>query len=542
MQGGRLCNGEARATGRSVRLSLSVLLLVPLLSGCLPGLKWGDDDADNGPAPVSSEGEPALNRSYKSDFLASGAQNLQGQLIPGIASDVWSAFSTIERRSAGTGAGGLFGTGTETGAAFEPALLPPAASLANFYSALAKLASKQRSQPVAILHLGDDHIAHDHFAGALREHLTGRFGAAGRGVMMPGLYPIRGMKTDRRGRWSLASAAAGAEGPFGITGVRMTSASPDAWLRFSSGQGTFDWAEVTFMTGPGFGTALVSVDNDTKSVPTGALTANETAIRISTRAHEVVIRPGGDGPISVLSVATGTDTPGIAYSNLGLPGAAASTLGKWTADFAANDLRRLNPDLILLQYGTREGFDDSLDVGQYETQARENIERIKQWAPQASVLVAGPPDAARLPAFSGSAGAQICRALSAHEVANYRAMIERSDERLAHWHAPPRLEAVGAALRRAAAATGSFYWDWTKYMGGPCAIHSWATLTPPLAAPDHKTLTEAGDSRSARALFAELMAGYDAYQRAARAKAPAFLTTTEVKPVPPAKKRHAKTP
>src|SRR5262249_56318838 len=122
-------------------------------------------------------------------------------------------------------------------------------------------------------------------------------------------------------------------------------------------------------------------------------------------------------------------------------------------------------------------------------------------------------------------------------------MMDRADERLARWHAPPRLEAVRAALRRAAAGSGAYFWDWAKYMGGPCSVHAWASFTPPLAAPDHTTLTEAGDDRSARALFADLTTGYDAYQRGLQAKAQAIVASPEAKaPRAPAKKRSAKAP
>ena len=546
MQGSQLRErdlwGSAR---RAVLARMLLLLLVPLLSGCLPGFNWGDGDADAGTPPSGSA--PALNRSYKTNFLSLqmpsfGAANSQGQLMPDIGGpSILSAFSTVEaRKPTATGAPSQFATGTEATAQFEPAVLPPAKSLANFYAGLAALASGRRGQPVTIFHFGDDRIAYDRFAGALREHLIGRFGGAGRGLMMPGLFPVRGMKAERSGSWTLASAAASAPGPFGITGARMTSAANDAWLRFTSAQGAFDWVEVTFMTGPGFGSALVSVDGGTKLVPTHAIAPNETSIRIAVKGHEILIKPRGDGPVSVLSVATGTNTPGIAYSNLGLPEATASTPGKWTADFAANDLAKLNPDLILLGYGTREGFEDGLDVRQYEMRLRLVIDQIKAWAPQASLLVIGPPDAARLPTFAGSAGAQVCRALNSQEIAIYDRMNGRADERLARWHAPPRLDAVRQAQRRAAAQSGAFYWDWSKYMGGACSIHAWASFTPPLAEPDHVTLTEAGDDRSARALFAELMAGYDSYQRALQAKAQALVASAVTKaPRPVAKKLKA---
>jgi hypothetical protein len=512
------------------------LCALPLLSGCIPGINWGEDDQDNRAVTSDSKGAPALNRSYKSSFLSlqipslGAAPDVRGLFMPNSGPSILSAaFSTTveSRKTANPGTPSAAPSGAP---AFEPAVLPPARSLANFYAALTALAAGRHPRPISIIHFGDDRIADDRFAGTLRELLVGRFGGAGRGLMMPGLFPLRGMKVDRSGQWMLDSAAADAPGPFGITAVRMTSSASNAWLRFTAAQASFDWAEVTFMTGPGAGTALVSLDGGAaKAVPTNAPAANETSIRIPARAHEILIKPRGDGPVSILSVATGTNSPGIAYSNLGLPGATAWTPGKWTADFAANELRQLNPDLILLEYGTREGFDDGLDLKRYEVHLRLVADQIREWAPQASLLIIGPPDAARLPAFAGSGGAGVCRALNAQEAASYDRMMDRADERLARWHAPPRLEAVRSALRRAAAGSGAYFWDWAKYMGGPCSIHAWGSFTPPLAAPDHTTLTEAGDDRSARALFAELIAGYDGYQRALQAKAQAIVASADVK-------------
>ncbi len=358
--------------------------------------------------------------------------------------------------------------------------------------------------------------------------------------MLPGLYPLKGMKVDRGGQWSLKSAAAGAPGPFGVTGVRVSSAAPDAWLRFTSTEGSFEWIDVTFMTGPAQGTAAVSIDGEAKLVPTNAPGASQTSIRVTAKAKEITIRPRGDGEISLLSVASGGRAPGILYTNIGLPGATAWTMEKWTAEYAQNDFRKLNPDLIVLGYGTREGFVDDLDVGQYEARLRLAVGQIRSWAPHASILIVGPPDAARLPSFASTAGAQACRALNPQEIASYGQMLSRGDERLARWHAPPRLERVRAAMRRVAAASGAFFWDWAKYMGGACSIHAWTALRPPLAAPDHVTLTEAGAERSARALFAEMMAGFEAYQRTLVPKAPpaAAAAAPAVKPT----KVSAKTP
>ena len=312
------------------------------------------------------------------------AARTQALITPDSGPGLFSAFSTVAARQPGQpGKPGGFAPAHEASAAFEPAVLPAAESLRHFYEALSALSSGRRRE-VTILHFGDDHIVDDRFAGDLREHLSSRFGNAGRGVMT-GLFPLRGMKVDRGGNWQLASSAAGAPGSYGITGVRISAKASDAWVRFTAAQGTIDWLEVTFATGPSQGSAVVSIDGDAKVVPTATPVPNQTTIRIAVKGREVVIRPRGDGEIALLSVSTGTNTAGIRYSNLGLPGATAAAPGKWNAQFAANDLQKLNPDLIILGYGSREGFHDDLDAGQYEIRLRLLIDQLRVSAPQASL-------------------------------------------------------------------------------------------------------------------------------------------------------------
>lgn len=536
MQRRRLHESDVRRQRACGKLILAFCLL-PLLVGCLPGLEGGSDSE---PASFSESGEdaPALNRSYKTSFLplkmpSFGSSNLQGQLMPDSGPSLFNSATVESRKPAQHSAPPGFVTTTNTTLGLEPTALPAAQALQSFYSALAALAAGKRSQPVSIVHLGGDQIVDDKFAGLLREHLVNRFGNAGRGLMLPGLYPVRGMKVDRGGQWNLASAAGDGPGPFGITGVRVSSAASDAWLRFTSTEGSFDWLDVTLMTGPGQGTAAISADGDVKLVPAKTDSTAQTSIRITAKAREITIRPQGNGPISVLSIASGTHTPGILYTNAGLPGATVSSIEKWNTDFAASDFHKLNPDLIVFEYGMREGFIDSLDAGQYEARLKAIVDQIKVWAPHASLLIVGPPDAARLPTYASSAGAQACRPLNAQEAASYAQLLSRSDERLARWHAPPRLDAVRSAMRRQAAESGAFFWDWAKYMGGSCSIHAWTASKPPLAAPDHMTLTESGNDRSARALFAELMAGFESYQGAWLAKAQ--TPTASAPPMQPTK-------
>lgn len=533
-----------RRLWRKRLLPMLGLVALPFLGGCLPGMGW-DDDSDRVSLADDHDGAPALNRSYKTNFLSFQSPSSAGsQPAPTLMPDSgpsFFAFSTFAARRPSPSDASL-ALALNTAEAYEPNPVTAAEALENFYGALAKLNAGRRSGAAKIVHLGGDDIVDDRFAGALREHLTSRFGNAGRGLMLPGLYPVKGMKIDRRGAWSLASAAGKAPGPFGLSGVRVTSSSSDAWLRFTSAETSFDWVEASFMTGPQQGTVAISVDGETKLVPTRAPNTAQTSIRIMAKAREITIRPRGDGAVTMLSLTTGTQTPGIVYSNAGVPGATALTLAKWNRDFAANDIKKLDPDLVILSFGKKEGFDDDLDMREYEARLRLTVDQIKSAVPNASLLLIGPPDAARLPTFASFGGAQVCRALNPQETAGYSRLLGRGDERLGRWHAPPRLEAVRAVIRRTAAANGAFYWDWAKYMGGHCSIHAWTTMNPPLAAPDHMTLTEAGNARSARALFAELMAGFDGYQRMALAKTAvvpqAAALITAAPPKTAGKKRH----
>jgi|GEM_PF-887964 len=512
-----------------------------VLSGCLPGFDTDDGVSSNSLSGSPEDNRTAVNRSVKTSFLSfqSGLglgarpENEQGA-APSLLS---ASFASIFPRRGVESNPSVAG---ETLNVPEAPITPPVQSLNKFYAAVAAMASGKRSEPITILHLGDDQITEDHFSGELREHFQSRFGNAGHGLMTPGLFPAHGMKTDRGGQWAIANSAAGAPGPYGITGVRLSSGASDAWVRLTASQGAFDWLEVTFASGPAQGTAVVSVDGSVRLVPTATRAEDETSIRITGKAKEILIKPRGDGEIALLSIATGVNARGFRYVNLGLPGATAETPEKWNPAFVQRDLDKLKPDLIVFGYGTREGFKDNLDTVQYERHLQFLMAKFQQAAPQASFLIVGPPDAARLPSFAGAGGAQVCRALNAQETANYERMLGRDDEKLGRWHSPPRLDGVRSALRRVASASGAFFWDWARFMGGPCSIHAWSSGKPPLASQDHVTLTAAGTDKSARALFVELMGGYDAYQRSLIAQTQAKVIVTAAASTQPVKVVKAK--
>lgn len=397
-------------------------------------------------------------------------------------------------------------------------------ALSHFHAALRALDSGARQKPVTVLHLGDSHIASDRFTGDIREMLQERFGDAGRGLMMPGFpfeyYRARGVKFARTGAWAASNSFREAEGRYGLTGVRMTAHGKGSRLILTSEKGPFEWAEVTFLAGPGHGSALVAVDGSGKSVNTGEGEAGIRRVRIEHKGTKLSVRTLGGGPVSVLSWSVGHNRPGVRYVNLGIPGATADTTRRWDDDLVHDEVAALDPDLIVLGYGTNEGFNDGLDIDGYEKRVTELAGKLRDAAPEASLAIIGPADGARLPRFARGRGPASCKALSEAERRNYASLVKSGNGSLARWHPPPKLAEVRAALERVAAARDGHFWDWSAMMGGACGIHAWTRSDPKLALADHVHISGEGGRRSARAFVQSLLSGYDsAGQMASRSGA-----------------------
>lgn len=143
------------------------------------------------------------------------------------------------------------------------------------------------------------------------------------------------------------------------------------------------------------------------------------------------------------------------------------------------------PDLVILAYGTNEGFDDRLDPSAYEGLLRAQIRRASRLAPGASLLILGAPEAMR------SEGGGPC-----------------PDDAERRWRAPAMLAVVRDVQRRVAAELGVAFWDWKGRMGGDCSAHALTLGPEPLMRPDHVHFTSAGGDWIGSLLFDDLMAAH----------------------------------
>ncbi len=396
-----------------------------------------------------------------------------------------------------------FGAQARGAAVAGPRGLP---ALGRFFASLDRVASGARKTPVSVLQIGDSHTANDGFSGRLRELFQQRFGDAGRGVLPP-CVPFRYYRPDQvhvtAAGWELVSSFdPRAAGPFGITGLRQHSLGRADMALEVEQPGDLALVELEFLPLPGGGRVAIGFD----SGPGLMLDTSDGGL-IDTRLGDTRVREGGnppaiwgrasapnamrmtvttlgDGPVDMLSCRINRRDPGVTWSNLGTIGATVDLVSRWDEALLRAELEHIAPDLILLAFGTNEGFAHATDVSAYPIAYKAAIDMLRNAAPAADMMLIGPPDGV---VRRRRAAPAACPGF---------------------WQEAGNLAAVRAAQQRVAHAEGLPYWDWSAAMGGRCSMVAWAAQHPPLAAADHVHLLHPGYRRTAEALFDDLMAEY----------------------------------
>jgi lysophospholipase L1-like esterase len=357
---------------------------------------------------------------------------------------------------------------------------------------------------MTILQLGDSHTAADFFTGRVRERLQQVFGQGGLAYLVPG-KPNIGVRSalfdsDASDGWSYEALQKSDEKRrFYLSGFNAIAHHTGALLSMRARGGLpYDRLEVAFLKQPGGGRAEVLVDGQ----PSGEidldgaaderatldLQASETGVR---GFHDVAVRALSDAPVTVTGVEVAREGDGVSYISLGFPGATVQVLQKLAAENFADDLQRLAPDIVVLAFGTNEGFNDALDVATYTAQYEQIVRRLQGLRPGLRVIMIGPPDGARpMGTCHSAAVGQNCVSPTLQP-----AVAEGSGP--CRFPTPPKLDQVREAQRHLADRLGVDFWDWSSVMPGPCGAQVWAAASPPLMAHDFVHMTLEGYKRSA---------------------------------------------
>jgi lysophospholipase L1-like esterase len=260
----------------------------------------------------------------------------------------------------------------------------------------------------------------------------------------------------------------------------------------STEPGGFDKFAVEFLTQPHGSAFTVQVDaGEPVRVSTAAAQAAifRFDLPLDHPARRVELRTAGRPPVDLLGWAVERRGPGIIYENHGTIGATVDILTQMTPEAVSYELTVRRPALIVVAFGTNEGFADNLDIERYTGRFRAAVAELQRRAPQAAILVLGTPDANRV-----AHGCEAARCGSAAGECT--------------WAEPPKLAGVRDAQRRIARESGWAYWDWFQAMGGACSIDRMAGADPALAMPDHVHLNKTGYQGIADTLFGDVMDAY----------------------------------
>jgi lysophospholipase L1-like esterase len=194
--------------------------------------------------------------------------------------------------------------------------------------------------------------------------------------------------------------------------------------------------------------------------------------------HAIEVRPRGNGEVRLFGITIEREDPGVVVDTLGIAGTRAANMLRWNEEVWSAAVRRRNPDLWVMFYGTNEAMDTDQPIDAYRADLVAVIERFRRAAPDASCLLMGPGD---FP-IEIEEGVYVPR---------------------------PRLLQIVEVQRSVAAEKGCGFWSAIEFMGGPGSMHTWVSSSPRMASADHIHFTKRGYVRIGMALTDALMVDFD---------------------------------
>jgi lysophospholipase L1-like esterase len=369
---------------------------------------------------------------------------------------------------------------------------PTGHALDDFYAQLSRTAKKEPGAVTRILHYGDSVIASDYVSGTMRRRFQQRFGDAGHGFILIAnpwqWYFHNDVVHWASDGWS-ASRLSGPLAPDGMYGLGGVS-----FQAYGGATATFGTAEKG-----DFGRRASRFDLYYLEQPNGGdvqLTLKGGApVVVPTRgpakASKVYSLPVEDGPahltlrslgnVRLFGMSLERDVPGVTYDALGAHAAMVTYWKNADATHWKDQMELRKPSLVILQYGTNESDLWRLDLEEYEKTLGDVIEKVKNAAPHASLLVAAPLDRAE----KGPGG---------------------------KLRTKPIIPRIVEVQRRVALAKGCAFWNTYDAMGGEGSMAKWVSASPSLAGGDLTHPTPLGAELLGAMFTGALLAGFETFQ------------------------------
>ncbi len=300
-------------------------------------------------------------------------------------------------------------------------------------------AAQAENKPIHILQYGDSHTASDDWVDAMRKAFQERWGDGGPGFAIAG-HPKGYRRFDLASANSAGWITEGGVGKTGderngLAGLSMTTNRVGETVSLTT---SGDRLQLLFLIQPQGGSFTISCDGET-------IERVSTDGPLDTGVHDVPTRPGEH----TYSVTTTSALPvrlfgwisekneGVTWETLGINGAQLRMLLSWDRDLWIRQLEARDPALVILAYGTNEALYPLFNPVTYRADLFAAVQLIHQAAPEAAILLIGPPDCDRRRPF-------------------------------------PYLSDVIKIQREVARQTNCAFWDWAAHMNASGGRALWA--------------------------------------------------------------------
>jgi len=359
---------------------------------------------------------------------------------------------------------------------------------------LAKLraARPNAGAPIHILQIGDSHTAGDNITQGWRSRLQATHGNGGRGVLAAGRpyqgYLTWGVTASQTSGWSV-NATFGARyqdggQPLGISGFTQTAraANETIGVTADSPDQNFDRVILCAIAQPGGGTFILRLGAEEHRWSLNAPQVQPACRAVDSQypVGTASVTTEDDGVVAITSFGTFRRRGGVVLSNLGVVGSQLSHFGRTNDAVLRAEFAAYRPDLIVLAYGTNEGFSPSGSGEGFEAVIRAQVQRIRRLAgANVPIMLLGTPDA-------GTRNASLSAGVSCGD----------------GWFEPRLLAVVREAQIRVAREQRLAFWNWAAAMGGRCASFQWV-LTAQMRG-EHVHFTRTGGDRIGSMIDADI--------------------------------------
>lgn len=379
-----------------------------------------------------------------------------------------------------------------------------------FYGQWNQVKAGKASRPLRILQLGDSHTAADYFTGHLRSELQKNGGNGGPGFLPPG--KVKGYRYEQvvygpGTQWEV-SRDRGFEHQqlLGLGGFLAGGAQPFQLLKLNTGKTSLRSILTLYVRHQlSVPSELHTYQNGHRITPLYVTEIVRTSnIRVERQVY--TLEPGVESMGLLLGRALPENAllgmywesrgAGVVVSQLGFNGAKFSEIENWQGPVVQSQIMDMEPDLVLLAFGSNDAFDLDFSVQEFSTRLKRVDEWLKRYAPSAAVLAILPPEAlvrrGNCQSYRGGSAALPCRLGGANVADKLEAC---------HRRPQPNLDPLRQALRTFASQAIWRVWDWAVLMGDACGVARWRQHGELLYQPDGVHLTPAGYRLSAQALL-----------------------------------------